>query len=74
MCERGGRQAVESWMSDRKEHLSQKHTSRRLIHYSLNGGVIQTRGVCIHTAACLFCVRVCLCCMCGFHESCLSEI
>lgn len=62
---------MESWMSDRKEHLSQKHTSRRLIHYSLNGGIIWTRGVCIHTARVCF---VCVCFMCGFHESCLSEI
>lgn len=52
----GGRRAFKSWMSDRGEHLSGKHTSRQLIHYSLNGGIIQTGDVCIHT-----CICVCVC-------------
>lgn len=39
-------------MSDRGEHLSGKHTTRQLIHYSLNGGIIQAGGVCIHTCEC----------------------
>lgn len=39
VCEVGGL-AFECWMSDRREHLSQKHTSGQLIHYSLTRGII----------------------------------
>lgn len=46
-------------MSDRREHLSEKHTSRQLIHYSINGGIIQAGCVCMHIVRVYVCVRVC---------------
>lgn len=48
-------------MSDRGEHLLGKRTGRQLIHYSVNGGIIQAGGVCIQMCVCVSMGDSCLC-------------
>lgn len=65
-------------VSDRREHLSEKHTRRQLIHYSVNGGIIQAGGVSIHISRVCVCVcplsYVCVYANPFFHDSCSSEM
>lgn len=56
-------------MSDRGEHLLGKRTGRQLIHYSVNGGIIQAGGVCIQMCVCVCPWATHACVFYGFWSS-----